>query len=151
MTVDSMGRRNRMAIVEPELISPFVKDLVSTLQNFGYSSEVSGQLRGISGTAHKFDIVSKREGYTIVMEMLPTLNQESIALKILELRVKSWDCSPDLVVIVSASHLNDTGMLKEFGSLYNLAVVEGIDQEEIRGKLEDALASLDEEQSIAKQ
>lgn len=133
--------RNESKLVELQLASPLVEALINTLRKFGYCSEVQGQLRGISGESHQFDIVSKRGADSIVLQLLPSQDSEKMALRIVDLRAKAWDCSPDLVVVIVPSQ-EQIDSLREFASLYNFVQIEADNPKKMCEDLARALASL---------
>jgi hypothetical protein len=125
-----------------------LSEVASTFESFGYSSEIGGAMRGVSGVLHEFDIVSKKDGYSIVVEVLPSFNETAI-MKLISLRIKAWDCSPDLVVVITPKNFEETELVKEMESLYNFARIDGSDQERVCAEIKNSLASLDESIEVA--
>ena len=137
-----------LTTAEKLAISPFLDDVVSTFETFGYSSQIRSALRGISGVSHEFDMVSKKDGYSIVVETLPTFSETAI-MKLISLRIKVWDSSPDLVIVITPPGFEETELIREMESLYNFLMIEGKDKEHICDEIRKALTSLDESTEIA--
>lgn len=102
----------------------------------------------MSGVSHEFDAVSKKEGYSIVLETLPNFSETAI-MKLISLRIKAWDSSPDLVVVITPPDFEETELIKEMESLYNFLTIVGKNQEHICAEIKKALISLEESTEIA--
>lgn len=102
----------------------------------------------MSGVSHEFDAVSKKDGYSIVLETLPNFSETAI-MKLISLRIKAWDSSPDLVIVITPPNFEETELIKEMESLYNFLTIVGKDQEHICAEIKKALVSLEESTDIA--
>lgn len=109
-------------------------EIVSILEHLGYGCEVLGSLRGISGVCHAFDIVARGNATRIVIEFLLPGEDENYSFKTIAFRTKSYDCSPDLAVIVCPTKASDE--LKHLSEFYRFAMIESSDTTEVCKRLE---------------
>ena len=104
--------------------------ITELFEGFGYSVKPEANVRGISGNLHNFDFVcTKRDsGEKLVIDSLLQVNgtDEEIEIEFVKLRLKTYDCSPDVCFVVVKS---SSEQLKEMASLYRLTIIEGGSEE----------------------
>jgi len=103
----------------------------------GFLTQYNGNLRGISGDVHDFDIVSKNDRYRIVFAFVPRSQDgsEGMQIELVKLRAKAYDCTPDLVIVIYPSRPGEK--MKELAQYYRFVLVDG--SSEIREKLRRVL------------
>lgn len=113
-----------------------IDEVVKTLDVLRYSYELGGSLRGMSGTLHSFDILCKGNGFRVTIDFLPSDEKDS-EVAMIRSRVKFYDCSPDLGIIISLCKISEE--LKQLCSFYRFTIIEASDAEEASQKLAELL------------
>jgi hypothetical protein len=106
-----------------------VGQILSTLQSLGYRCEVSGSIIGMSGVSHTFDIVARGNATRIVIEILLPGKEDEYSIRAIAFRTKTYDCSPDLAVMVCPEKASDE--LKLLLDFHRLAMIESSDTSEL--------------------
>ena len=114
--------------------------IIELFEGFGYSVKPAANLRGISGNLHNFDFVCTKldNGEKIVLDSLLQVNGTNgeIEIDFVKLRLKTYDCSPDVCFVVVKS---SSEQLREMASLYRLTIVDGSSQESPYDQIESLL------------
>ncbi len=94
-------------------------------EGFGYSCKPQGKLRGISGVIHEFDFVCTKliTGEKLVLQSLLHLKEsvEKVDVEVVKLRLSTYDCSPDVCLVVTGSF---TDHVQQMATLYRLTVID---------------------------
>ncbi len=113
-------------------------------EGFGYVCKPSTKLRGISGNLHDFDFVCTKQdtGERMILDSLLHFagNEESLEVAMVKLRLKTYDCSPDVSVVVSAPF---SPSLKDMANLYKISSIEATEESSPYDQLEALLRSRD--------
>jgi len=130
-TDDNRICRNLVGALENSCRSPTdihgldISKMVQLFESFGYSCKPDGSMRGISGVLHNFDFVCTKltTGEKLVVQSLLHFqgNDENLDVEIVKLRLSTYDCSPDVCLLI-AGHLTDE--MKQIAGLYRLIVIE---------------------------
>jgi hypothetical protein len=130
-TDDNKIRRNLVGTLESTCRSPSdihgldISKMVKLFESFGYSCKPAGSLRGISGVLHNFDFVCTKlmTGEKLVVQSLLQVQgeRENIDVEIVKLRLSTYDCSPNICILVAESL---TDQIKQMAGLYRLTVIE---------------------------
>ncbi len=115
-----------------------IDEVVKTLDDLGYSYEIGGSLRGMSGAMHHFDIICKGNVVRITIDFLPTRDHPNPETVLIRSRVKFYDCSPDLGIIICLNEISDD--LKRLSEFYRFTIIEAADSGEACQKLAKLLA-----------
>jgi hypothetical protein len=114
--------------------------ITELFEGFGYLCKPEAKVRGISGNLHNFDFVcAKRDtGEKLVMESLLSVNgtQGEMEVEFVKLRLKTYDCSPDICFVVVKS---SSEQLREMGSLYRLTIIDSSSKESPYDQIESLL------------
>jgi hypothetical protein len=117
-----------------------IRRISELFEGFGYSVKVKANVRGISGNLHNFDFVcTKRDtGEKLVLDSLLYVNSSDgeMEIEFVKLRLKTYDCSPDVCLVVVKS---PSEQLKEMASLYGLIIIDGGSEESPHDQIESLL------------
>ncbi|MDA4111010.1 MAG: hypothetical protein OK439_00615 [Thaumarchaeota archaeon] len=117
-----------------------VQRITELLQGYGFVCKVHGKLRGISGNLHEFDFVCTKTdtGDKMIIESLLTLpgDQEAMEIEIVKLRLKTYDCTPDVCIVIAAP---SAFSVREMASLYRLSLLEAVKEKSPYDQLETLL------------
>ena len=117
-----------------------IAPIVEQLQDLGFSYEIQGTLRGMSGEEHRFDIVARRGNMIVAVNILVADRDEPDERALIGLRARLYDCAPDLGVVIYTSDASDR--LKNLCKFYRMAVIEGTEARKISGDLAKSIQSV---------
>ena len=110
------------------------------IQGFGYTCKPQSKLRGLSGNLHDFDFVCVKidTGEKLILDSLLNQNGNEDALEVamVKLRLKTYDCSPDSSIVVTAPI---SPALREMASLYRISLIEASEENGPYEQLESLL------------
>jgi hypothetical protein len=114
--------------------------IVELFQGFGYLCKPNGQLRGISGVLHDFDFVCTKAGTgekLVLQSLLPLRGQDDkLDVEVVKLRLSTYDCSPDVCLLVANSF---TERAKQLTTLYRLTLIDTTSGESPYDQIESLL------------
>jgi hypothetical protein len=145
------GSPSIATLKEPDLTEVgglYLNRIASIFAKFGYSCQVSSKIRGISGNLHQFDFVCTRaeNGEKIIVSSLLSFcgNRDAMEIELVKLRLKTYDCSPDLCMVVVVDPTNET---REMAAQYKLRLIEIGRGEEPYDSIELVLLRREEDES----
>lgn len=118
----------------PELMS-ILQSIESALEEHGYIIERNGRLIGVSGGEHTFNLVAKKSGRRIVVDISRKGEQRDMV----SLLGKKMDVRPTSTVLIDMSGSNEISAL---GKVYEIAVFDGKDLE-LKRRFSDHLHTIE--------
>jgi hypothetical protein len=114
--------------------------MVRLFGTYGYLCKPEGNLRGISGVVHNFDFVCTKSttGEKLVVQSLLHFrgDDEKFDVEILKLRLSTYDCNPDVCLLVSNSM---TQQVKQMAGMYRITMIDGDSGENLYDQIEALL------------
>lgn len=110
-----------------------LSEVTDSLATLGYNCEVPGSLMGMSGATHVCSVVCRGNATRIIIDFLETDDEDLSESFLLNCRAKSFDCAPDLTVVVCPHSLSDG--IRELTTFYRFATIEASNSAEICRKL----------------
>jgi len=118
-------------VVENIIIVPVVKFFAE----HDYEVESPGKLAGESGVEHTFDIVARRDGETVVVDVhFPRQPGEQT---IISMFAKMFDVKPDRAIIIAVPGMSEVG--RRLAESYKIDLIEAGGVDELRRKLEKTI------------
>src|SRR5579872_3289511 len=119
-----------------------IRRVQELFEGFGYVCKPQSKLRGISGNLHDFDFLCIKvdTGEKMILDSLLNQgeNQDSLEVAMVKIRLKTYDCSPEGSIIVTAP-LNKA--LREMAALYKITLIEATEESNPYEQLESMLRS----------
>ena len=115
--------------------SPLFESVGEILRENGFDTQFNAQLDGASGVKHPFDIVAKRKDILLVADVSLT-GDKNDAISLLG---KKMDVNPTKSFVID---LSDRKELLSLGKVYDMTILKGANEKELRNKLRSFLASL---------
>lgn len=115
---------------------PLFESVGEILRENGFDTQFHVQLTGTSGVQHPFDIVAKREGILIVADVSVTGNKNDAV----SLLGKKMDANPTEALLID---LSDREELLSLGKVYNITILKGGNEKQLKKGLRNFLATLD--------
>ncbi len=99
--------------------------IVELFEGFGYACKPAAQYRGISGVLHDFDFVctNRETGEKVILQSFLHMGDDPnrIDIEVVKLRLSTYDCSPDVSLIIINSFAKQ---VKQVAGLYRLTVID---------------------------
>jgi len=99
--------------------------IIELFEYHGYSCKPAGKLRGISGVLHGFDFVCTKKitGEKIVVQSFLHLGEgaDKIDVEVVKLRLSTYDCSPDVCMVIASSQVEH---VRQLATLYRLTIID---------------------------
>jgi len=114
---------------------PILRNIEKTLSDKGFRVRLRSQVEGTSGVQHSFDVLAKRNGTRLVIDVSMTGETSDM----ITLLGKKVDVNPTKALIVD---LSNQDKLTPLGKVYDITVLKASDSQDLQNQLEELLATL---------
>ena len=158
-----VAKEGKSALRLPLVNGVNVTKLVEVFEDLGFECEVGGELTGMSGISHPFDIIARNDAEVLVLDLMvfrstildtPASDHEvsqQLWKTAVTMRIKSWDSKPTQSMILHLSsylHNEDQGLsehdpLRGFLNQFEIKLIRSADMQHAADKLRTFLAEVE--------